>query len=185
MITIHELLRDPQYRAYFLKAPKLPDHYTPEMKPWKLAVLKHGESVWRTKRFGTYREAFEGLKKMLPTIADGAIISPALGFMPPTRTVRVKGKIDPKTKKQLIRTTLWRPQLDGDEATHYWCPHCRRPTIWKVAGLNRPARDGFVLPKGEPINRCTICGTSERVVDLRHPENNEGWNINRVKVTAA
>ena len=182
MITLKELLRDPQYREYFRKVPKLPSHYTPEMLPWKLLVLKRGELIWRSKRFGSYGDAFAGLKKMLPTIDNAAINCPALGFMPPTRTVRIRGKYD-KKGKQVIRTTLWIPQISSDMEPHNWCPHCRRPTIFKIAALAAKQRQGFAVPASEPALRCSICGTSERVIDLRHPENAQKWDINRPKVT--
>lgn len=183
LITIKELLRDPQYKAYFTKVPKLPTHYTPEMRPWKLLVLKPDEHQWRSKRYGTYQEAFLGMKKMLPIIDNAAINCPALGFMPPTRTVRIKNKFDPKTKKQLIRTTLWHPQIEADMAQHNWCPHCRRPSIFKLAVLSRPLREGYRPIHGEPVLRCIICGVSERTVDLRDPSNHQGWDVNRPRIT--
>ena len=74
MITIRELLRDPQYREFFTKVPKLPDHYTEENQPWKLYIHKPGEAVWRSKKFGTYSEAFAGFKKMLPNIDNLALL---------------------------------------------------------------------------------------------------------------
>ena len=33
MITVKELLADPQYKKFFTTVPKLPDHYTPDMLP--------------------------------------------------------------------------------------------------------------------------------------------------------
>lgn len=145
-------------------------------------VLKPGEAAWRSKRYGTYQDAFAGLKKMLPTVDNAAINCPGLSFMPPVRTVRLKGQTDSKGK-QIIRTTMWKPQIDADMGTHHWCPYCRRPSIFKMAVLNRPKRSGFALPVGEAVLRCIICGSSERVVDLRHPENNQGWDLNRPRIT--
>lgn len=182
LITIKELLRDPQYRAYFSKVPKLPAHVKPESLPWKLIIQKPDESIWRSKRYGTYPEAFAGLKKMLPKISNAAINCPGLGFMPPVRTVRLKGKFD-KKGAQVIRTTLWTPQISSDMAAHNWCPHCRRPSIFRIARLSRPARGEYSTPQGEPVLRCIICGASERVVDLRHPENTQGWDVKRPRLT--
>lgn len=185
LITIRELLRDPQFRDYFTKVPTLPDHYTPDKLPWKLLVQKHGETRWRAKRFGTYRDAFDGFKKMLPLIDNAAINNPALSFMPPLRTVRVKGKtVMVRGKvKPVIKTIIWKPRLEADMANHNWCPYCRRPSIFKYASL--PARrtpEGFVIPASEPAMRCCICGASENIVNLRAPEEHQNWDPNRPKV---
>lgn len=185
LITIHELLRDPQYREYFLKPPTLPEHYTPENKPWKLIVMKKDESVWRTKRFGTYSEAFAGLKTMLPSITNGAINCPPLGFAPPMKNYRVKGKFvgTGNKRKPLIVTKVWKPRIEADMEPHNWCPHCRRPTIFRVANISRPARNGYAQVQGEPVMRCIICGASERIVNLRHPElGSQTWDVNRIRV---
>lgn len=182
LITIKELLRDPQYRTYFTKVPQLPPNYGPANMPWKLMVLKPGETAWRTKRFGTYQEAFSGFKRMLPKINDAAINCPPLGFMPPMRTVRVKNKVDAKGNP-LVKTIMWKPQISGDMEHHDWCPHCRRPTIFRMAGLAPRKRAGFELPSGEYALRCCICGASENIVNLRHPENAQKWDINRPKIS--
>lgn len=176
LITIKELLRDPQYRDYFIKAPKLPDHMTnnPAILPWKLYVLKRGENNWRSKRFHTYREAFAGLKKMLPVIDNGAINCPALSFLPPFKNYTIKS-----TGKQV--TKLWQPKIDSDMADHKWCPHCRRPTIFHMAMKPFVSPSGTKIPLGEPMMRCMICGASERVVDLRNPMSNQKWDLNRPK----
>lgn len=182
LITIKELLRDKQYREYFLKPPTLPEHYTPDKLPWKLLILKKGETKWRSKRFGTYKEAFDALKTLLPTIENAAINCPALGFMPPMQTFRVRGKIDPKTKKPKLVTKVWKPRLTSDMGDHHWCPYCRRPSIFRYATLARASSGGRIIPPGEPVLRCIICGASERVVDIRHPENAQGWDTKRPKV---
>lgn len=180
LISIKELLRDPQFRKYFLSVPELPDHYTPDKKPWKLYVLKEHEEVWRTKRFGTYREAFDGFKAMMPEMKNAAINNPALSFMPPVRNVRVKGKTNNRGKP-LIRTVVWRPQLDGDMSPHIWCPFCRRPSIFRYA-LPKRVTGQFILPQAEPAMRCIICGSSENIVDTRTPTNAQGWDVNRPRI---
>ncbi len=185
LITIKELLRDPQYREYFKKIPKLPPHYTPENLPWKLIILKKGETAWRSKKFGTYQEAFAGLKTVLPTIDNAAINCRPLGFMPPIRTVRVKGKYEMVRghKRQVIRSLVWKPKLGADMEPHQWCPHCRRPTIFRYAtrAVTR-SQSQFVMPASEPALRCVICGVTDRIVDLRRPENNQRWDANRPRI---
>lgn len=185
LITIHELLRDRQYREFFLKTPTLPEHYTEANKPWKLIVLKQGEYVWRSKRFGTYKEAFAGLKTMMPNIVNGAINCPPLDFMPPIKNFKVKGKFvgAGTRRKPLIVTKVWKPQLTDDMADHAWCGYCRRPSIFRYAVLNRPAKGGMASTHGEPEERCIICGASIRIVSLRHPElTAQKWDVNRPKV---
>jgi len=178
MITLDELLRDPSYREYFAKVPKLPEHYKGTL-PWKLYILKKDESTFRSKKFATYKEAFEGYKKMKPLIQNAAINCPALGFIPPVRTVKVKGKLDAKNKPILV-TKVWKPRIEADMDQHYWCSHCRRPTVWRIASLNLNRKgSSYTLPLAEPTQRCVICGASERVVDLRDPLNAQQWDINR------
>jgi hypothetical protein len=184
LITIRELLRDPKYREFFIKIPELPPHYTPEVKPWKLLVLKEGETKWRAKRYGTYREAFDGFKRMLPLITNAAINSPALTFMPPVRTVRVKGKFVVVRGKQkpVIKSLVWKPQITSDMEPHIWCSHCRRPSIFKNVVVKPREVGGFAIPTVAPVMRCIICGASERIVDLRNPTNAQKWDPNRPKI---
>lgn len=180
MITIRELLRDPQYKEFFLKSPQLPEHYTPAMLPWRLFVQKEGETKWRAKRFGTYKEAFDGMKRMLPVAHDAAINCPALSFIPPVKTVRIKGQFDPKTKKQLMKTIVWKPRIEADMADHTWCGYCRRPTIFRVAAVNVTRKNSpVVIPVGEPALRCSICGASERIINLRSPLTAQKWDENK------
>lgn len=185
LISIHELLRDRQYREFFLKPPTLPDNYGPENEPWKLLVLKKGETHWRSKRYGTYSDAFAGLKTMLPNIINGAINCPPLDFMPPIKNYKVKGKFvgNGNHRRPLIVTKVWRPQLTADMGDHNWCPYCRRPSIFRYAILQRPSRSTFAATHGEPEMRCIICGASARIVNLRHPElQAQKWDPNRPKV---
>lgn len=184
LITIRELLRDPRYKEYFLKPPLLPNFVTPEMKPWKLMVMKKDETKWRAKRFGTYREAFDGFKRMLPTIDNAAINCPAFSFMPPVRNVRVKGKTMKVGKKTvpLVRSLVWKPQITSDMESHTWCSHCRRPSIFKMITYRPREVGGFNIPQVVPAMRCIICGASERIVDLRNPLNAQKWDSNRPKI---
>ena len=185
LISIHELLRDRQYREYFLKVPQLPPHYTPSNMPWKLMVLKKGETHWRSKRFSTYQEAFGGLKVMPPSIRNGAINCPALDFMPPIKNYKVKGKFvgNGHLRRPLIVTKVWKPQLTDDMSEHSWCGYCRRPSIFRYATIQRPSKGRFEFTHGEPEVRCIICGASARILNLRHPEHgSQRWDATRPKV---
>lgn len=180
-ITIRELLRDPQYRAYFTKKPLIPDHYTPEVKPWKLMVMKKGETIWRAKRFGTYKEAFQGFKILLPKLHDAAINCPGLDFMPPVRNVKVKGRTDAKGRP-IVRTLVWKPQLAPDMGAHYWCGHCRRPAVFVNKAMSPRMLNGLKLPASKVAFRCSICGASEEIMDIRRPETNQRWDTNRPRI---
>ena len=180
-ITIRELLRDPQFKAYFTKVPELPAHYTPDALPWRLMVVKQGEHKWRSKRFGTYKDAFIGFKTMLPKISDAAINCPGLSFMPPTRLVRVKGKVDQKGNP-VTKLLVWKPQLSPDMGAHHWCGYCRRPSIFVDKGMGARMLNGFRLPATRSELRCSICGAPASLMDIRRPELNQRWDRNRVRV---
>lgn len=190
-LTIRDLFEDPKYKKYFLKVPKLPSHYTPDSLPWKLMVKKKGESVWRTKRFGTYPEAFKAMKKLMPTLADAVINSPGVNFMPPVSIFRVKGQFHergPFKGQPITRARLWdwRPLLQGDMENHHWCPYCRRPSVFKYYRQHHAmtrSRVGIIGTLLDPsLLRCSICGASENVVSLKRPELNQLWDPQRAKV---
>lgn len=189
MITLSELLKDPTYKQFFLKIPQLPAHYTPTSMPWKLMVLKAGEEQWRTKRFGTYKEAFLALKKVLPNSYDALINCPGLTWQPPIRIFkgRVKGKFDANGKPIIVtRAEVWKPQIMADMATHYWCPYCRRPTKFGYYNNHLSMTKARVGNRGSAVDptllRCAICGASEMLVNLRHPANHQNWDLKRVNV---
>lgn len=182
MITIAELLKDPAYKAFFCTVPELPAHFTPDKKPWRLMVLRKGEHHWRMKRFGTYREAFAALKKLLPKVADATINCPGLDFQPPTKVVFLKGKyrITGRGKKiQLTRTTVWKPKMPmGEYDDHHWCPYCRRPSVFRRFATHPalPSRKLGGVGVDPTLLRCTICGASENLVNLRKPETHQKWD---------
>jgi hypothetical protein len=187
LITIRELLRDPQFKEYFVKVPQLPEHYTPDALPWRLLVMKQGESVWRGKRFGTYQEAFAGFKTMLPKIENAAINCPGLNFRPPLRTVKVKGKFHTEGRlkgKPVVKTLVWKPRLEADHERHEWCGYCRRPSIFVDKGLGARMLNGTRLPATRIAHRCMICGTNSELMDLRKPQNNQAWDLSRARFYA-
>lgn len=187
MITLRELLSDPTYKQYFLKIPQLPDHFNAGMQPWKLMILKVGETQWRTKRFGTYKEAFMALKSLLknPDVYDLLINCPALDWQPPIRVAKVKGKTDAKGRP-ILRAVVWKPAIQPEMAVHHWCPYCRRPTKFDYFTSHKALTKARVGTLGSGVDptklRCSICAASESLVDLRHPANHQNWDVNRVKV---
>ncbi|AVR56964.1 hypothetical protein PBI_TRISCUIT_92 [Microbacterium phage Triscuit] len=180
LISIHELLDDERYRKYFETAPELPEHYyNGGHEPWRLMVLIKGKPRWASKRYASYDEAAERLIELLPKITNGTVNNPALNFMPPIRHARVKNRIDPKTKKPLIISRVWVPQLSGEMPQHHWCGYCRRPTIFAHKAM--PAKDlgDFRLPASQIAYRCTLCGANAELMDIRRPELNQRWDTNR------
>src|SRR5688500_5306861 len=138
LITIRELLSDTEYKKYFTTVPQLPAHYTLEMRPSRLLLQFKCENTWKSKRYGTYVEAFGGFKTILPKIQDAAINCPGLGFAPPMRTVKVKGKFHTEGRQKgqpIIKTLVWKPRLEPDHSAHYWCAYCRRPSTFVDKGI--------------------------------------------------
>lgn len=187
LMTIRELLSDPEYRKYFTTVPELPAHYTPDAMPWRLILQLKGDTHWKSKRFGTYQEAFRGFKTVLPKIQNAAINCPGLNFMPPTRLVRVKGKFHTEGKlkgQPIVKALVWKPRLEPDHEPHHWCGYCRRPTIFVNKGMGARMLNGFRLPATQVAFRCSLCGASEQIMDIRHPERNQAWDRNRIRVHA-
>ena len=178
-LTIKELLKDEQYKKYILTVPKLPPHYK-GTKPWKLYVKLKGKDKWQAKRFETYKEMFIAFKKLLPKIEDAAFNCPALSFRPPIKNVRLKGQYTlVRGKKQpVFRSIIWRPKLDADHDKHTWCSYCRRPTIFKVLASRLATVNGGSIVT-DPKLRCSICGASEELVNMKHPEKEQAWDTNK------
>lgn len=104
MIT---LLRDPIYRAYFLKAPRFP-HPVHHETPWTVWVkrTRNERVVWAKKDVPTFREAFTFVKPHIKEWDDFSITSRIISFFPP------------KNVRHAYRHLQW-------------CYRCRRPTTFK------------------------------------------------------
>jgi hypothetical protein len=180
LITIHELLDDEKYAKYFNTVPVLPDHYYNDgVTPWRLMVNMKGEHGWRSKRFEAYDEALEALEMRMSRVANAAINCPAVNFMPPIRHARVKNRLHPKTKKPLIVSRVWVPQLSGEMPQHHWCGYCRRPTIFGHKAMPAKMMGEFRVPPSSVAYRCTLCGSNADLMDIRRPELNQRWDTNR------
>ena len=177
-ITIRELLKDEEYKKYLLTKPTLPPHYE-GTKPWKLYVKLKGQPNWRAKRYATYKEMIVAFKKLLPKIEDAALNCPALNFRPPIKNVRLKGKYDIVRNKKVpaFRSVVWRPKLDADHDQHHWCSYCRRPTVFKILAARLHTKNGVLL--SEPKMRCSICSSSEDIVNLKNPHKEQAWDPTR------
>lgn len=181
-ITIRELLKDEQYKKFFLTVPQLPPHYK-GTKPWKLMVQLKGQQGWKAKRYETYKEAVIALKKFLPKANDIVINCPALGFRPPIKNVRFKGQYNTVRGKKVpvFRSVIWRPALDEDHSAHVWCPYCRRPTVFKTLAARLHTTSGGTVIT-DPKFRCSLCSASETLVNLKHPEKEQAWDTNKPEI---
>ncbi len=166
MITIHELLEDPVYKAYFCKVPN-GRLLNPHHRPWRVFIQKK-DGKWGKKDFAKYSDAFKFLKKWLPHCHDAAIMSKARRYDPPTRFVALKKHGKPLyvmgsdgVKRRKTKMVVWQPKLFAGDEHHDWCPYCRRPTIraWFSKHHNFPSG---IYNTSEL--RCVICGAPEGFV---------------------
>lgn len=171
MLTIHDLLGDERYKKYLCQVPPNPPNSS--STPWRLAIQKDAHGPWMSKDYETYREAFLKLKKHLARINDAAIISKSIPFDPPNKVVRIRGKYLERGGKKIpiTRSVPWSPMIPpGEDEIHHWCPYCRRPTVFRQfivhPILTRKKLGG--IPIDPEVDRCTICGASSRLVNLRH-----------------
>jgi len=179
MITIHELREDDRFEKYFTTVPEIPEHYYAEgHRPWRLLVLVKGEQKWRSQRVEYYDEALERLDKIMPKIANAAINNPGLNFMPPIRHFKVKNSLD-KRGKPVIASRVWTPNLTADMDQHHWCGYCRRPTVFGYKALRPRMLNGYRLGASEIAHRCLLCGSSADLMDIRKPQMNQRWDVNR------
>lgn len=166
MLTIHELLEDKKYRAYFQTVPKLKNGKTG--KPWRLYVQGH-DHKWRKKDFAKYSDAFKLFRKLLRKgeVRDAAINCRRQSFAPPTRMARIRNKYvtgSDGVRRQATKRVEWRPKLGPDHfEEHLWCPWCRRPSAFK----NFSYHHAFPREMGldTSVARCSICGASTRIID--------------------
>lgn len=170
MITLPELLEDKVYRKFFTTPVRLPPQHPLAAPQWRVHVQRESDGRWGHKDFRKYSQAFKFLKPYLKTCHDATIQSRGIAYDPPTRWVRVtrggkpilipdphSGEMVPKIKK-----IDWIPKLPEGEDQHVWCPYCRRPTVFTWFSKHHAfGSSGTFDPS---LRRCTICGSSERLV---------------------
>lgn len=141
-LSVKTLLRDPIYKKWMSKPPKL--KVQGSTKPWKIFVLKK-TGKWATIEFDTYPQAFNWMAKHLKEYDDIVIHSKREMFKPPV--VKYKGK-----------KCYW-PSPRG----YRWCPYCRRPTQFKYF-----RRHHNLKTMAPWYKRCEVCGV--RKESLPHYE---------------
>lgn len=134
-LTMRELLTDPIYRKYVVKAPRLPAGCR-TAEPWRVWGLRTDDK-WAGKNVPTYGDAFDLMKTMLrkpDKYSDVAIICRPTEFGPPPDFIVP-------------------PLMD-------WCGRCRRPTIFRTTH-NHPAMRKWPVVSEETVRRCHYCAARE------------------------
>ena len=169
MIPMTELVKDPVYKRYLQTKPVLPavarSKKLMRTPPWVVYVQKEADGAWGKKEFWKYSEAFNFMKRALKLgVHDAAINCRRVGFLPPSRFVRIKGKYvlgSDGVKRQATKAVPWKPKLDVSDPDHEWCMYCRRPTVFKYYRKHKALKSlGFL---DNTIRRCCICGASARI----------------------
>jgi hypothetical protein len=170
MIPMSELLKDRFYREFLERVPKLPEVAKSKQKaaspPWVVYVQREREGKWGRRSFWKYKKALKFMLRHLELGAyDAALNCRRVGFYPPSRLVRIKGKFIAGTdgvKRQATKLIKW--ELRGDmlegQPDHHWCMYCRRPTVFRHYKRHR-AMGPIELDQSTP--RCSICGASARI----------------------
>lgn len=133
-LTMRELIADPIYRPYMLRAPRLPAGCQ-GAEPWRVWGLRDDDK-WAGKLFPDFRSGFDLVKKMIKDerYVDVAIICRPKAFPAPA------GFVIP-------------PTMD-------WCGHCRRPTVYRRS-LNHHAMRKWPVVSDEDVRRCYYCASRE------------------------
>jgi hypothetical protein len=161
-----ELIKDPVYKKFLVTPPKLPpislDKRMNMSPPWVVYVQRETGGKWGKKEFWTYKKAFKFFRRALELgVHDVTINCKRIGFDPPSKRVRIRGKFVKGSDGQMRQATkqvFWHVQLEPGDEEHHWCKYCRRPTVFKY--FERHKRLGAVDPW---VRRCCICGASERI----------------------
>lgn len=138
--SLATLLRDPKYKAYFLRAPKLPKNLY-HQAPFYVWGLK-ADGKWAGKAVADFPTAFDAAKKILraPAFVDVSISSRVVGFAAP-EDVRLQYKAD----------------------GYDWCIMCRRPVHFVAKAKHHALRDDLHRYfSTHPV--CPYCGIREETM---------------------
>jgi hypothetical protein len=168
MIPMSELVKDPVYRKFLETQPVTPKiSRNPKLQkspPWVVYVQKEPYGKWGKKEFWKYSEAFHFLRRCLKAgVADATINNKRVGFEPPMRYARIKGRFiigSDGQKRQATKAVPWQPKLLPEDEEHHWCRHCRRPTVFKYFRRHKALHTDLI---DTTVPRCCICGASARI----------------------
>lgn len=162
-----ELVTDRTYRRFIETEPDLPaiasDKTKMKTPPWVVYVQKDEFGKWGSKSYWKYSKALKFMHKALRYgVWDVAISCRRMGFNPPERLVKIKGKFVEGSDGKMRQATKylpWKPKIDtATVEEHHWCKYCRRPTVFKW--YSKHGRLGVV---DSTVPRCCICGASARI----------------------
>lgn len=139
-LTLHVLLRDPIYKAWFTQVPKVE---IPGFQPnWRVLIqVEDGRWGVAKQEFSKYSDAFNWVVKNRKKFRDLVIYSKRQQFRPPV--VKIEGK-----------RNYW-PWPRG----YHWCTFCRRPTLFR-----RLRKHPFIKVYDVEAPRCVICGVRQAFV---------------------
>jgi len=138
--SLATLLKDPKYKAYFLRQPVLPKRLF-HPAPFYVWGLK-GDGKWAGKAVADFPTAFEMTKKILraPAYVDVSISSRVIGFRAPEDVVM-------------------KYKADGYD----WCIMCRRPVHFMPKRKHHALRDDLHRYFAAfPV--CPYCGIREETM---------------------
>lgn len=133
-----ELLKDPDYRKYFLRVPKFP-YELASPRPWtvwakKSSAKRPGRFVWTAMPFEDFKQSWQVVRNHYKNWEDFSITSMIIGFKPPKHIMNMI------------------PEME-------WCYRCRRPVDYRTFSrhhaLDRGIHQWF---SNWPV--CPYCGFS-------------------------
>lgn len=168
MIQMSELVKDPVYRSFLTTQPAQPaisvNKKLMSRPPWVVYVQREKNGPWGKKEFWKYTKAFKFFRKALKAgVYDCTINNRRIGFKPPQRFVRIKGKYvvgSDGVRRQQTKPVPWVAKIPEGQPDHHWCKHCRRPTVFRYYKKHK-ALKGVEIDTTIP--RCCICGASARI----------------------
>lgn len=129
--ALSELLRDPIFKPYLLRTPRLPAGAR-TAEPWRVWGIRH-DLKWAGKLFPTYADAFVLVKSMLrdtDKYQDVVVTCRPVAFGPP-EGFRVPTGLD-------------------------WCGYCRRPTVYRRT-RSHVAMKKWPVISDDDVKRCYYC----------------------------
>lgn len=159
---IHELMDDPQFRAYMKKIPPT-HHANVGGEPWRLWV-NATEGRWLTRTYASYPDVWPVFLKHFRDGRDVTITSRRVFYAPPGEWYRVKVRKprrptpDDKSTTQVVIETRWRQTFFWDGLDLHWCGRCRRPVYWMPLFPDHHALRKYPAVSTEDNVRCMICG---------------------------
>lgn len=161
-ITLRELLEDPVYRKWFQKPPTVR-----EPQRWRVYAQEEEGGPWRAANFDRWEWAYHYVRRHYKMWYDCALCSRVWEWRPPVVRYRGERVIKGRLRK-VWKRKYYEPMVNM--MGHTWCPHCRRPTVFRK--FRRHHTVGKALPYKE---RCSICGiTISGVRQYRVAEEEDG-----------